>query len=158
VIVVALGTHHQPMDRVVRWVDQLIGDGTIDEAIIQSAAFAERPTRATAVGLIPGDELSRLMETASRVVTHGGPGLILQARAFGRQPIVIARDPAFGEHVDGHQQRFVAWLETRQPVVPVATLEAFRSALLAPEDRTSPAEHETEAVRKIRALIVGERE
>jgi UDP-N-acetylglucosamine transferase subunit ALG13 len=144
------------MNRVVRWVDELIGDGTIDDAVIQSASFDQRPMKASTIGVIPADELARLIETAARVVTHGGPGLILQARAAGRQPIVIARDPRFGEHVDAHQLRFVEWLSAREPIVPVNTIASLREALHTREIREQAGAEQSNAVRRIRQIVLGD--
>jgi hypothetical protein len=40
------------------------------------------------------------------VVTHGGPSTVMDARVAGRLPIVVARHPDLGEHIDSHQVRF----------------------------------------------------
>jgi UDP-N-acetylglucosamine transferase subunit ALG13 len=47
---------------------------------------------------------------ATAVVSHGGPSTVMDARMAGRLPIVVARDPMRGEHVDDHQRRFAAHL------------------------------------------------
>ena len=152
-ILVTLGTHPQPMDRVVLWVDHLIEEGTIDKAVIQAACFGERPRRAEAIGVVAGDELEHLMKSATRVVTHGGPGTIIQALALGRRPIVVARDPALGEHIDGHQQRFVAWLAERRDILPVAALDDLRAALLEPEPPIANGLVDRRAVKRIWAIL-----
>ena len=38
------------------------------------------------------DQLAELLLSADAVVTHGGPGLIMEARAAGHCPIVVPRD------------------------------------------------------------------
>ena len=53
------------------------------------------------------------MATSDVVVSHGGPATISEARAAGHLPVVVPRDPAFGEHVDDHQKRFSAWLASK---------------------------------------------
>jgi len=141
------------MDRVVLWVDRLIEDGTVDEAVIQAACFGKLPRRAEAIGVVAGDELERLMKSATRVVTHGGPGTMIQALALGRRPIVVARDPALGEHIDGHQQRFVAWLAERRNILPVVALDELRAALLEPEPPIATALVDRRAVKRIRAIL-----
>jgi len=40
--------------------------------------------------------------------TRGGPGSINDIRAAGLHPITVPRDPDRGEHVDGHQGRFLS--------------------------------------------------
>jgi UDP-N-acetylglucosamine transferase subunit ALG13 len=143
------------MDRVIHWIDSLIDDGTVDEAVIQAATFGDRPRHAKAIGVVGVDEFERMMEAATRVVTHGGPGTILQALALGRQPIVVPRDPRLGEHVDGHQQRFVAWLAGRRDIVPVATFDELRDALARPEDRVGRLAADLAAVARVRRIIHG---
>ena len=44
-------------------------------------------------------------------MSHGGPSTVMDARASGRLPIVVPRDPDRDEHVDGHQMRFADHLE-----------------------------------------------
>ena len=56
------------------------------------------------------------MARADIVITHGGPGTVADARASGHMPLAVPRDPAHGEHVDGHQQRFVPWAGERDLV------------------------------------------
>jgi UDP-N-acetylglucosamine transferase subunit ALG13 len=152
-ILVTLGTHPQPMDRVVEWCDSLIADGTIDAAIIQAAAFGRQPERARAVDVLPVAELARLMGEATRIVTHGGPGSILRVLALGRRPIVIARDPALGEHVDSHQLRFVPWLAARREIAVASSREELRAALAEPDQVSRPDGPGGRPAARIRALI-----
>jgi UDP-N-acetylglucosamine transferase subunit ALG13 len=44
--------------------------------------------------------------SADVVVTHGGPGTILEASSAGHRPVVVPRQRSYGEHVDDHQLRF----------------------------------------------------
>jgi hypothetical protein len=47
-----------------------------------------------------------LIRLADVVVLHGGPASIMEVRGLGKLPVVVPRDPRYGEHVDGHQLRF----------------------------------------------------
>lgn len=152
-ILVTLGTHRQPMDRLVGWIDDLLEDGLADAAVIQAAAFGRVPRRATAVGIVDATELDRLMRLADRIVTHGGPGSILQVLALGRRPIVVPRDPAHHEHVDGHQIRFAQWLAERREIAVVSDAAALRRALAEPDAVTRAATVSGGAVERLRALL-----
>lgn len=156
-ILVTLGTHPAPMDRVVAWVDALLGEQIIDRAVVQSASFRLRPARATPIGIVSGDELAALMASADRIVTHGGPGSILQVLALGRRPIVVPRDPAAGEHVDGHQVRFVTWLADRRDIVVVRSLDELRTEVLRPDARRDDSPVPSQAAARVRDIIVGSR-
>jgi UDP-N-acetylglucosamine transferase subunit ALG13 len=156
VILVALGTHPQPMDRLVVALDQLIRDGMItEEVLIQSAVFGVRPQLGKSRAIMPFDELDAAIREASIVITHGGPGLIMAALAAGKRPLVVPRDPALHEHVDDHQMRFVRWLAQRRPIIPVWDVRdlgtLLAGAAVAPSESRSSAD--PAAVEHIRALL-----
>src|SRR5581483_9595732 len=72
------------------------------------------------------DELCDALARADLVVCHGGPTTIAEARRHGRQPLVVARSAQWGEHVDGHQQRFVQRLVDAQLVRAADEWPVFR--------------------------------
>ncbi len=105
--------------------------------VIQRGGAAET-AHAESAPLIPYDELRALFAQATAVVSHGGPSTVMDVRAAGRLPVVVPRDPAHGEHVDGHQLRFGRHL-SRHGLATVATaraeVEAAVEAALAEPDR-----------------------
>jgi UDP-N-acetylglucosamine transferase subunit ALG13 len=141
------------MDRLVDWIDSLLDDGLADAAIIQAAAFRRRPRRASTVGVVGVGELDRLMRAADRIVTHGGPGSILQVLALGRRPIVVPRDPVYHEHVDDHQIRFARWLARRREIAVAEDAATLRAALREPDRISLPTAPGGAAVERVRALI-----
>jgi UDP-N-acetylglucosamine transferase subunit ALG13 len=161
VILVTLGTHQQPMDRLVAELDRLIESGVVeDDVLVQAAAFGRRPQRAKALGVVPFDELEALARRADVVVTHGGPGSIMLALAHGRAPVVVPRDPAHGEHVDDHQLRFVQWLAARRPIRPVTDVADLGIAIAEARGRAVQADVRAErpaarAVDRLRAIVAG---
>jgi UDP-N-acetylglucosamine transferase subunit ALG13 len=133
VILVTLGTHPQPMDRVVEAMDRLLESGALqDDVIVQSARFNVVPRLARSYCIVSFDQMNAWIASASAVVTHGGPGSIMAVLAAGKAPLVVPRDPALGEHVDGHQIRFVRWLAARRPIVPVWDLGTLGELLTTP--------------------------
>lgn len=107
-ITVLVGTDHHDFSRVVRWADAWQEEHPADEVLVQHG-FSPAPSSARGVELVPPTELVDLLTGADVVVTHGGPGTIMSARHAGHRPLAVPRDPSFGEHVDGHQMRFVTW-------------------------------------------------
>ena len=95
---------------------------------IQVGATAP-PKIAAHVGYTGHDEMEELFEAADVVVCHGGPGAIAAARRFGRLPIVVPRDPAFGEHIDGHQVAFARRLAEQGDVLLATDRGAFHRLL-----------------------------
>jgi UDP-N-acetylglucosamine transferase subunit ALG13 len=134
-ILVALGTHPQPMDRLLRALDTLVENGTIREpVVVQSASYAYRPVHLDPLGILDTAELDRRIATAGVVISHGGPGILASARAAGRTPVVVPRRHAFGEHVDDHQLRYAGHL-AGQPGYEVVTDLSDPSVLAAAIDR-----------------------
>lgn len=113
-IFVTLGTHPQPMDRLLRAIDDLVDIGVIeDEVIVQAATYAYRPRHATTEGVHSFGWLQDQIRRADVVISHAGPATLAAVRASGRTPIVVPRSSDQGEHVDDHQRRYAARLEGR---------------------------------------------
>jgi UDP-N-acetylglucosamine transferase subunit ALG13 len=105
---VVLGTDHHPFLRLVTWADDHQRRHTGDEVVVQHG-YSPAPSGTEALSITSPAELDELMRSADVVITHGGPGTAMAARRAGHLPLVLARDPELGEHVDGHQMRFTAW-------------------------------------------------
>ncbi len=92
---------------------------------------AEPPSSGAGAPLVSHAELLDMIVDRDVVVTHGGPSTVMDVRSSGRVPIVVARDPAFGEHVDHHQQRFAAHLAERGLARLASTEESLLELILA---------------------------
>ncbi|MEZ4239321.1 MAG: glycosyltransferase [Myxococcota bacterium] len=140
-IFVALGTHHQPFDRLVLAADQLaVALG--ERVVVQHGATRCPAPHAELVAALPPDAFAAHLAEARVVVLHAGSSSFLQARALGRVPVVVPRDPAHREHVDDHQLRFARALGPDEAVVsdPPGLLAAVRAHVEVrrrPEDRSA---------------------
>ncbi len=126
-VAVLLGTDHHPFDRLVEWAATLAA-GSPDPWFVQHGSSQLHP-ELDGRRMLGGRELTRLLGSVDVVVTHGGPGLIMEARAARHIPIVVPRDPALGEHVDGHQIRFAQRLDERGDIRLVNSLDQLREAV-----------------------------
>ncbi len=113
------GTDVHPFDRMVAWADRLATELAGEAHVVVQHGHAAPPRVASGHAFLGHDELGAMFAEATAVVTHGGPGSIMGARDAGHRPVVLPRDPALGEHIDDHQQRFAALLE-REGRVEVA--------------------------------------
>ena len=105
-VLAIVGTDHHRFDRLVDWLDAWAERQTAPTHVVVQHGSARAPRAGEGEALLPHDRLQALMASASVVVSHGGPGTISEAWRHGRLPVVVPRDPARAEHVDGHQQRF----------------------------------------------------
>ena len=106
-VLATVGTDHHPFDRLVDWVDAWAERRADRVRVVLQYGRSRRPTAAEGRAFLAPDELAELIERAVAVVTHGGPGSIVDATSAGWVPIVVPRRAGLGEHVDDHQLRFV---------------------------------------------------
>lgn len=111
-VVVSVGTDHHPFDRLIDWIDTWTAAHP-DVAVLVQRGTSRVPRSARSVELLGYDELVAAMAGADAVVVQGGPAGIVDARGAGRRPVVVARRPDLGEHVDGHQVTFTRWMAAR---------------------------------------------
>ena len=135
-VVVSVGTDHHPFDRLVQWADQWAALHPDRSVFIQRGTSAP-PSRTPSDEIVAHGELLRLFSTCKVVVSHGGPSTVMDARSSGRFPIVVPRDPARGEHIDGHQMRFADHLQRHGLARLAASEHEFQqvldAAVAAPE-------------------------
>lgn len=153
-ILLTVGTDHHPFDRVVRWFDSWLA-GVEQRDDVEIDAFVQRATaaagRAESVEYLSFDDLVAAIKGADIVITHGGPGSIVECRKWGRLPIVVPRDPELGEHVDNHQQLFSDRMAADGQILIARTEEDFRQLL---DDMvSSPATIQPHDARHVDATV-----
>lgn len=111
-ILVIVGTDVHPFARLTEWADGWARSHPDDDVLVQHG-YSPAPRVARGVEMFTPSELEAALTEADVVISHGGPGTISTVRASGLLPIVLARDPEYGEHVDGHQLRFATWAGAR---------------------------------------------
>jgi UDP-N-acetylglucosamine--N-acetylmuramyl-(pentapeptide) pyrophosphoryl-undecaprenol N-acetylglucosamine transferase len=128
-VVVALGSMVHPMDRAVANLNAVL---PADAEVVWQLGHTQAidGMRATRIEqFVSHDELSQLMSDAHVVVCHAGVGSVLQAINAGRSPIVVARQPEHGEHVDDHQSQIAGQLADRG-LATAATPESLTTEML----------------------------
>ncbi|CAD0126744.1 Eps3H [Streptococcus thermophilus] len=106
-IFVTVGTHEQPFNRLIQEVDHLVETGVIkEEVFIQTGYSIYEPKFCQWSRLISFDQMSKFMQKADIIITHGGPATFMSAITNGKKPIVVPRQEKFGEHVNDHQVDF----------------------------------------------------
>lgn len=133
-VVGTVGTDHHPFDRFLVWMGEVQSRLGV-EVMVQRGATAEVST-VSCVEYLAADELEGLLQRADAAVCHGGPGTISLAMRCGHRPIVIARDPARGEHVDDHQMRYLAKLHAEGVVDAPRDVDELIALLSVARPRT----------------------
>lgn len=107
-IFVVLGTHELPFDRLLKEIDQQILSGNIKEQVLVQAGHTKyRSTEMDFIDFTTYDEMTKLYEEASFIITHGGTGSITMGVKMGKKVIAVPRRMKYGEHNDDHQLEIV---------------------------------------------------
>ena len=133
-VFVTVGTHEQQFDRLVKAVDDLKADGTLDEPVyIQTGYSTYEPVHCDHSQFVPFRQMKSFMEGADVVITHGGPSSFIEAMAAGKVPVVVPAGGDLDEHVNNHQADFVRIVaERRGGIVPSTTSQTFPPPSIAP--------------------------
>ena len=133
-IFVTVGTHEQPFNRLVEYMDKWSMDHD-EEVVIQTGFSTYEPKKATWSKLYPYSKMVELVAEARVVVTHGGPSSFIMPLQIGRIPIVVPRKHEYNEHVNDHQVEFCKAVAERQGnIIVVEQIEELGYALEKYED------------------------
>ena len=106
-IFVTVGTHEQPFNRLVEYIDNLKKDEVITEdVIIQTGYSTYEPRYCKWQKLFSYQKMIKLVDEARVVIAHGGPSSFIMPLQIGKTPIVVPRRREFNEHVNDHQVSF----------------------------------------------------
>ena len=113
-IFVTVGTHEQQFNRLIKIVDELVADGTINEEVIIQKGFSDyEPCHCQSYKLIGYKDMQKYYDEARIVITHGGPASFMAALERNKTPIVMPRLKKYNEHVNDHQDYFCREVEKR---------------------------------------------
>lgn len=104
-IFVTVGTHEQPFNRLIEYIDNWAGYHN-EEVVIQTGYSTYEPNNCKWQKLFSYQQMALLVAKARIVITHGGPSSFIAPLQIGKIPIVVPRKKDFDEHVNNHQVSF----------------------------------------------------
>jgi UDP-N-acetylglucosamine--N-acetylmuramyl-(pentapeptide) pyrophosphoryl-undecaprenol N-acetylglucosamine transferase len=117
---VAVGTHSQPFNRLLRIVELAVEKGILPEPLTAQVGRSQQPMpHARVRDIITPEEFEAGINAARYVVCHAGTGTISTVLRAGRRPLVLPRLARYGEHFDDHQRQIVDKLADLDLVVPL---------------------------------------
>ena len=127
-IFVTVGTHEQPFNRLIEYVDNLKRDGVITEDVNMQTGFSTyEPKYCKWSKLLPYKKMEKNVRDAHIVITHGGPASFIMPLQIGKTPIVVPRQHQFNEHVNDHQVEFAKAVSKRMgtiiPIIDIVQLQ-----------------------------------
>ena len=112
-IFVTVGTHEQPFNRLVEYMDNWAAEHK-ESVIIQTGFSTYEPKNCQWQQLFPYQKMLKEVDEARIVITHGGPSSFIMPLQIGNIPIVVPRKAEFNEHVNNHQVDFCNQVARRQ--------------------------------------------
>ena len=138
-IYVTVGTHEQPFNRLIKCVDELKGNGIIEDTVVIQSGFSDTPIKYCAhKKLYDQKEMTANYESARIVIMHGGPSSMIQALQLGKIPIVVPRQKKFGEHVNDHQLDFCRAVSERyNNIILIEDISDLEKAIINYDEMTA---------------------
>lgn len=128
-IFVTVGTHEQQFNRLVEYMDKWAAEHD-EEVVIQTGYSTYEPKHCKWQKLFPFQEMSKKVEDARIVITHGGPSSFIAPLQIGKTPIVVPRRYCFDEHVNDHQVKFCKEVENRMGnIIVVEDIEKLEEVI-----------------------------
>ena len=133
-ILVTVGTHQQPFDRLMRGLESL----PPEQLVVQHGPARPPAGTRVAVPVMPFPELLEHLRRADVVITHAGVGSILCATNEGHVPIAVPRLKRHGEHVDDHQLELAGALEDSGQICVVRDVDRLHEVVEELRPRRDP--------------------
>jgi beta-1,4-N-acetylglucosaminyltransferase len=150
-ILVTVGMHTQPFDRLIQSMDE-IAQVTDEEVVMQIGHATYEPRHARYFRFTTGEEMLRLYREARVVVAHGGASAVEILRA-GTPLVAAPRLASLGEHIDDHQVDFVRAMERRGLAVGAYEMTALANALVNASERPVADDRRSDLTAALRSYI-----
>lgn len=131
-IFVTVGTHEQPFNRLIEYIDNMKKNGLIDEEVVMQTGYSTyEPRYCKWQKLFSYQDMLSFINEARIVVTHGGPSSFIMPLQIGKIPVVVPRQKQFNEHINDHQVDFCREVAKRQgTIITVTDIQALGDTIL----------------------------
>lgn len=110
-IFVCVGSREYQFNRLLKKLDELVGEGKITDEIIGQIGGSEyEPQNYKWHRFMDRDEFQNCRIKADLIISHGGTGALIGALKLGKQVIAVPRLARYGEHIDDHQTQITGVL------------------------------------------------
>lgn len=129
-ILVLLGTQNNSFYRLLEEIEKNIENKTIKEEVIVQAGYTKFESKNMKIfDLIPQDDLEKLEEKASLIITHGGVGSIISTIEKNKKVIAVPRLYKYQEHVNDHQKDIVKDFNEKGYIIGIEDVKDLENAI-----------------------------
>ncbi|HAT4246486.1 TPA: multidrug MFS transporter [Clostridium perfringens] len=131
-IFITVGTHEQPFNRLIEYVDKLKEYKILDEEVVIQTGFSTyEPKYCNWRRIYPYDEMVKYVNRAKIIITHGGPSSFIMPLQVGKIPVVVPRQKKYDEHVNDHQLDFANAVAKRKGnILVINNIEDLKDTIL----------------------------
>lgn len=129
-ILVTVGSQKFQFNRLLKEIDRLIENKTINEEVFaQIGASDYKPLNYKYIDFMTQEEFLKNLQNADLIITHGGTGVIINALKREKKVIAIPRLAKFKEHVDDHQVQIIDEFKELNLIEPIYDVSDLKDAL-----------------------------
>ena len=129
-ILVLLGTQNNSFHRLLEKIQENIDNGNINDSVIVQKGYTKFESKDMKLyNQLPLDEISKLIEKADLVITHGGVGSIISAIEKNKKVIAVPRLKKYKEHVNDHQLDIIRSFSDSGYIIGLNSIEELENAL-----------------------------
>ncbi|MCT3341690.1 hypothetical protein EFP49_02505 [Lactobacillus johnsonii] len=136
-IFVTTGTQKFQFDRLIKKIDELVGEKYINEKIICQSGFSTYVSQNfKSYSFMNSEKYNGYIKNCDLLITHAGVGTILEGKKYNKKILVVPRMEKFGEHVDDHQMQIAEGFYHKQLVYLCQNINNLYSDINETRDRT----------------------
>lgn len=129
-IFVILGTQDKQFHRLLKEVEELIQDGTIQEkVVVQAGTTYYQSDKMEIHKMIARDKFLNYIEQSDYVITHGGVGTILDAMKLHKKIIAVPRLKTYNEHENDHQLQIIGNFSKQNYIIGCNSVSDLKNAI-----------------------------
>ena len=114
-IFLTLGTHPQQFYRLLKKIDELVGEKKIKQKVFAQTGHTNvKPNNIEFTKFLTLDEFNKKMREADIIITHAGEGNIGLAKNLRKKLIVMPRLKEHKEHTNDHQIELAKKVEEKK--------------------------------------------
>ena len=129
-ILVLLGTQNNQFTRLLKEVEKCIEKGIINEEVIAQVGYTKyKSDKMKIFEMIDKEEMKKLVDDASLIITHAGVGSISISLRQGKKVIAVPRLSKFQEHVNDHQLDIVNEFQKKGYIIGIDDVSKLENAI-----------------------------
>lgn len=141
-IFVCVGSRDYQFDRLIKKIDELIGEKLITEEVFGQIGRSNYvPKNFEYKRFMNSDEFRKYQEKADIIISHGGTGALISSLKLGKKVIATPRLAKYKEHTDDHQLQVAGVLDEQGYLKMVVKMDNLCEAIKSYQEKDGVREY-----------------